>query len=162
MASDLPQISHILETILYVKDLEKSKHFYQSIFNAQTTTPNPTSDRGVSFSIGNTTLLCFVLGKTTTDLVEDPSKPEYLIPKHGPSGQLLDVLLNEETNLLHQHFCFAVERVDEVRQWEQHLIDNEVPIIGKKKWERGGYSVYFSDPDGHIGEIASRGIWPHY
>ena len=29
-------------------------------------------------------------------------------------------------------------------------------------WELGGKSVYFEDPDGHVGEIGSKGIWKHY
>ena len=41
------------------------------------------SARGVGFSFGNTNLLCFVLGETTTDMVKNPSKPDILIPKHG-------------------------------------------------------------------------------
>jgi catechol 2,3-dioxygenase-like lactoylglutathione lyase family enzyme len=63
---------------------------------------------------------------------------------------------------LKQHFCFAVSDPDEVRGFEKVLQQQGVKILGTMNWERGGRSVYFGDPDGHIGEIGSRGIWPHY
>lgn len=166
MASKLPQLSHILETILYTKSADKSREFYKGILGLQ---PLFEAPRGTGYAIGTTNLLIFNLGETTEDLVDDPSKPEYLIPKHGPSQHLLDVLLDDSkkpsgatTNSLHQHYCFAVNTRAEVEQWERHLQGSGVSILGKKNWERGGLSVYFSDPDGHVAEIASRGIWPNY
>lgn len=33
---------------------------------------------------------------------------------------------------------------------------------GRINWPGGGRSIYFEDIDGHVGEIGSRGIWPHY
>ena len=29
-------------------------------------------------------------------------------------------------------------------------------------WERGGQSIYFRDPDGHLVELATPGIWAIY
>jgi hypothetical protein len=37
-----------------------------------------------------------------------------------------------------------------------------VKVLSTIGWERGGRSVYFEDLDGHVVEIASRGVWPHY
>lgn len=65
-------------------------------------------------------------------------------------------------NVLKQHFCFAVRDPDDVRRYEKVLQQKGIKILGTVNWERGGRSVYFADPDGHIGEIGSRGIWPHY
>ena len=119
--------------------------------------------------IGNTVLLLFALGKTTEDLIEDPSQPDRRIPKHGPSEHIIDLLMDKskkpagaETNSLRQHFCFAVDTVADVEQWEQHLHDQRVPITGRMLWSKEAYSVYFSDPDGHVGEVASRGLWPNH
>lgn len=46
--------------------------------------------------------------------------------------------------------------------WEKELRGKGVRILGKVEWPKGGKSVYFADPDEHVGEIASRGIWPNY
>lgn len=63
---------------------------------------------------------------------------------------------------LKQHFCLAVNSKIEVEKWEQYLKEKDVEILGVMEWEKGGRSVYFADPDGHVGEIGSRGIWSHY
>ena len=166
MASKLPQFSHILETILYAKSAEKSREFYKGTLGLKTIFESP---RGTGYPLGTTNLLIFTLGETTQDLVNDSSKPDYRIPKHGPSQHLLELLLDDSkspagatTNALRQHYCLAVTTRAEVEQWERHLLDSGVPTLSKMNWERGGYSIYFTDPDGHIGEIASKGIWPNH
>lgn len=50
----------------------------------------------------------------------------------------------------------AVEKPEDVDQWEQELRSKGVEILGKVDWPRGGKSVYFADPDEMVGEIASR------
>lgn len=69
---------------------------------------------------------------------------------------------SDENVQLKTHFALAVEKNIEVDQWERELREKEVKILGKVDWPKGGRSVYFEDPDGHVGEIASRGIWPHH
>jgi len=32
----------------------------------------------------------------------------------------------------------------------------------KKAWERGGWSLYFRDPDRHLLEVATPGVWTIY
>ena len=168
MSAELPAFSHVLETILYTKSIEESKQFYTSILALE---PFSSSPRGTGFALGNTVLLFFQLGKTCEDLIDDPSKPEERIPKHGPSEHIIDILMDDTQllrkahqigNSLRQHFCLAVESPTDVEMWERRLTEKGVSVIGKKHWERGGYSVYFTDPDGHVGEIASRGLWPNY
>lgn len=68
---------------------------------------------------------------------------------------------NERTKL-RQHFCFAVSTPEDVDKWDAYLQSIGVKVTARMKWDRGGKSVYFEDLDGHIGEIGSRGIWPHY
>jgi catechol 2,3-dioxygenase-like lactoylglutathione lyase family enzyme len=57
---------------------------------------------------------------------------------------------------LRTHFALAVEKPEDVDQWEQELRSKGVEILGKVDWPRGGKSVYFADPDEMVGEIASR------
>jgi catechol 2,3-dioxygenase-like lactoylglutathione lyase family enzyme len=35
-------------------------------------------------------------------------------------------------------------------------------LEGRTKWPRGGESIYFRDPDGHLLELATPGLWPGY
>ena len=47
-------------------------------------------------------------------------------------------------------------------RWEAQLADAGVAIEGRTKWPRGGESIYFRDPDGHLVELATPGLWPGY
>jgi catechol 2,3-dioxygenase-like lactoylglutathione lyase family enzyme len=37
-----------------------------------------------------------------------------------------------------------------------------VSIEGEMEWPRGGTSLYFRDPDGHLVELATPGLWSIY
>jgi catechol 2,3-dioxygenase-like lactoylglutathione lyase family enzyme len=89
------------------------------------------------------------------------------LPGHGPSQDIIEKLTSPNTSgtqqsALKQHFCFAVGSPDDVSKWDARLEELRVPVTGRMDWERGGRSVYFSDPDGHVGEIGSKGIWGHF
>ena len=121
--------------------------------------------RTVAFSLGTTTLLLFQLGRTASDQEDSGG----VIPGHGPSPSVLSQLLSTQDRSdsgdipqLKQHFCLAVSDPAYVAKWDAHLQAQGVHITGRMNWERGGKSVYFEDPDGHVGEIGSRGIWAHY
>jgi catechol 2,3-dioxygenase-like lactoylglutathione lyase family enzyme len=97
------------------------------------------------------------------------------IAGHGPDAAIVNALgLGSNASgvgaFAHQHpevslklhFAYAVEKREDVYQWEEHLMRNGVHIHSTMDWDRGGRSVYFFDPDGHVGEIVSRGIWKHW
>ena len=44
--------------------------------------------------------------------------------------------------------------------WEARLAAQGVPIEGRTQWPRGSTSIYFRDPDGHLLELATPGLWP--
>jgi catechol 2,3-dioxygenase-like lactoylglutathione lyase family enzyme len=73
--------------------------------------------------------------------------PGGVIPPHGGSGQL--------------HFAFAIPAED-LPAWEHRLREAGVEIESRVKWSRGGESLYFRDPDGHLVELATSGIWATY
>ncbi|KAK4613940.1 hypothetical protein CLAFUW4_09017 [Fulvia fulva] len=159
MASGPPsKISHMLETCIYCKDIKDSCDFYTHTLGL---TPLLSNERMACYPLGNTTLLLFALGETYDDVAPDPSKPYNIVPKHGPSSDIVDSLVQDRKQL-RQHYCLAVETREDAERWEEYLRENKVKITGRNEWEKGGYSVYFDDPDGNVGEIASRGIWPHY
>ena len=39
---------------------------------------------------------------------------------------------------------------------------NNIAIEGRTTWKRGGESIYFRDPDGHLLELATPGLWAIY
>lgn len=46
--------------------------------------------------------------------------------------------------------------------WEQQLAEHGVEIEGRMRWEQGAESIYFRDPDGHLLELVTPGIWANY
>ena len=47
-------------------------------------------------------------------------------------------------------------------EWETRLGEKGIAIEGRTQWARGGQSLYFRDPDGHLLELATPGIWQTY
>jgi catechol 2,3-dioxygenase-like lactoylglutathione lyase family enzyme len=59
------------------------------------------------------------------------------------------------------HLAFAIDK-SELSAWEEWLAQNGIAIEERKEWERGGVSLYFRDPDGHLLELATPGVWTIY
>jgi len=59
------------------------------------------------------------------------------------------------------HLAFAIPS-SELDAWEAWLKECGVAIEEKKTWQRGGRSLYFRDPDGHLLELATPGVWSNY
>jgi len=92
---------------------------------------------------GQSVLLLFHRGST----LETVRMPGGTIPPHDGHGPL--------------HMAFAVG-VDALPQWEQRLAEQGIAIEGRTTWSRGGHSIYFRDPDGHLLELATPGLWAIY
>jgi catechol 2,3-dioxygenase-like lactoylglutathione lyase family enzyme len=137
----MPKLDGVLETALYTDDMERARAFYEgvlelkSIFGDSRLTAYGVAPRSV--------LLIFKRGSATQTV----TMPGGTIPGHDGSGPL--------------HVAFAIAR-DELAQWEQHLAARGVAIEGTTSWSRGGRSIYFRDPDGHLLELATPGLWTVY
>ena len=59
------------------------------------------------------------------------------------------------------HLAFSIPAAA-LAQWEAWLADNGIEIEKRQKWDRGGDSLYFRDPDGHLVEVATPGVWSTY
>lgn len=137
----MPQLSGVLETALYVNDLPRAREFYETVLGLK---PVFADQRLCAFDVaGRSILLLFKRGST----IETVEMPGGTIPPHDGSGPL--------------HIALAVP-ADELGPWEQHLAARGVIIEGRTDWPRGGRSVYFRDPDGHLLELATPGLWPNY
>jgi catechol 2,3-dioxygenase-like lactoylglutathione lyase family enzyme len=59
------------------------------------------------------------------------------------------------------HFAFKVA-ADSLAECERELAEHGVPIESRVEWPRGGTSLYFRDPDGHLVELITPGCWEVY
>ena len=135
-----PKLNRILETALYVADVERSRAFYERILGL---TCFLALDRMCALSAGPSLLLLFLRGGTT----EWDELPGGRLPPHDGSGT--------------SHFAFAID-AGTLPAWKQRLADHGVPITSEVRWDLGGTSIYFDDPDGHVVELATPGVWPVY
>lgn len=134
-----PPIAAVLETALYVADLPRARRFYEDVLGLSAMF---TDERLAAYPVGRSVLLLFLRGATaeTVDL------PGGTIPPHDGSGRI--------------HFALSIAAAD-LPAWVARLAEHGVAEEGRTQWPRGGTSVYFRDPDGHLGELATPGIWPH-
>ena len=136
----MPRTAGILETSLYVADLDRARAFYQRLFAFEAFVADP---RMVALGVpGGQVLLLFKQGGTDAPV----PTPGGVIPPHDGAGAL--------------HLCFAIP-FGELAAWETHLMAEGVAIESRVAWARGGTSLYFRDPDGHSIEIATPGLWPN-
>jgi catechol 2,3-dioxygenase-like lactoylglutathione lyase family enzyme len=131
----------ILETALYVDAFERACPFYEQVLGLNSIYRDA---RLCAYDVGGRgVLLLFLRGRS----FETVHLPGGTIPPHDGSGPV--------------HIAFSVA-ADALADWEARLADAEVAIEGRTKWPRGGESIYFRDPDGHLLELATPGLWPGY
>jgi catechol 2,3-dioxygenase-like lactoylglutathione lyase family enzyme len=138
-----PPIQGVVETILYAEDLERTTAFYRDVMGLAPMTGH--DGRFQSFDAGaNRVLLLFKRGATLTP---QPVETGGIIPPHDGHGP--------------QHIAFGIA-VDNYDGWCGWLRARGVTLESETKWKRGGRSVYFRDPDEHLVELVTPGIWPNY
>lgn len=137
----MPRISHILETALYVADLDRSEIFYRDLFGFA---PVLRDGRMCALGVpGGGVLLLFRHGGSA----QPAHTPAGIIPAHDGQGAL--------------HVAFGMPW-SELAAWQAHLASRGVAVESRVTWPRGGTSLYFRDPDGHSLEIATPGLWPDW
>lgn len=134
----MPEVTGVLETALYVEDLPRAARFYEEIFGLRKLAGD---ERFCAYGVAERqVLLLFKRGASLQRI----SEPGGAIPPHDGSGQL--------------HFAFSVA-VSELDTWEKWLEAKGIAVESRVRWPRGGRSMYFRDPDQHLVELATPGIW---
>jgi catechol 2,3-dioxygenase-like lactoylglutathione lyase family enzyme len=141
MSAPALRLNGVLETALYVNDLPRAQRFYEETFGLIALSQD---DRLCALDCGPASVLLLFARGATSETVKLPGGE---IPAHDGSG--------------HIHFAFAVAKED-LLAWERRLTERGVEIEARMKWPAGGQSLYFRDPDGNLGEIATPGLWKNY
>jgi catechol 2,3-dioxygenase-like lactoylglutathione lyase family enzyme len=137
----MPSLTGIIETSIYVDDLDRASRFYEELFDIKRIEGD---ERLRAYSVGGRSVL--------------------LIFKRGASVQVTELSFgkmgsHDGSGPLHLAFSISTEDLPE---WEKLLAEKGVAIESRIRWPRGGTSLYFRDPDNHLVELATPGVWSIY
>lgn len=137
----MPDLTGVIETSLYVDDLDRASHFYEALFDL---TRIEGDARFRAYSVGGRSVLLLFKRGASNQVTQLPGGT---IGAHDGSGAL--------------HFAFAI-RGEDLAEWETKLTAHQIAVEHRVKWPRGGTSLYFRDPDNNSVELATPGIWSIY
>ncbi len=128
------KIQAIIETAIYVHNLDAAEDFYQGILGLRVIGKEP--GRHVFFQAGKASVLLAFLAEATL-------KGDQL-PAHGATGP--------------GHFALGIE-TEVFDAWRNLLHGHGVAIEKEVEWPRGGKSIYLRDPAGNSVELVTPGVW---
>ena len=136
-----PPIQRLLEFGIYVEDVARAVDFYERVFGLPVLIKN---ERIGALDVeGHQVLLLFKVGASS-----EPIETEWgVLPGHDGEGTT--------------HFAFAI-KAEDLRLWEDWLVEQNVRVESKVAWDEGSESLYFRDPDGHLLELVTPGAWATY
>lgn len=128
----------MLEFGVYTDDVETTAAFYERVFGFR----RLVSDRRlVALDVaGGSVLLVFERGASSRAI----ETPNGVLPPHDGRGT--------------PHFAFGVP-AGSLDRWEAWLAEQGIGIESTMEWDRGGRSLYFRDPEGHLVELVTPGTW---
>jgi len=136
-----PPIDGILETAVYVDDMEAAHGFYSGLLGLKRMVEG---ERLYAYDAGPAqTLLVFHRGHTGRDVETEGGT----VPGHDTSGP--------------GHFAFRISS-DQLQPWRSYLKGQGIAITSEVTWPAGGRSLYFNDPDGNVLELAAAPLWPNF
>jgi catechol 2,3-dioxygenase-like lactoylglutathione lyase family enzyme len=80
------------------------------------------------------------------------------IPSQTPGGEVPPCATVAQPTSGPGHVAFAVAE-EELDDWRARLELHGIEVLSEVAWEERGRSIYFRDPDLHLIEIATPGIW---
>jgi catechol 2,3-dioxygenase-like lactoylglutathione lyase family enzyme len=118
-----------------VSDVLRSTRFYEETFGFRVI--SEFGERGCAMHAGTHQVL-LLFKKGASRAIQSP---------HDGDGEL--------------HVAFGIPSA-ELTNWESWLQTRGIEVEEKRKWDLGGWSLYFRDPDRHLIEIATPGTWSVY
>jgi catechol-2,3-dioxygenase len=137
-ASIPPNVNGIVESSLYVESVARSVQFYKRVFGFE---PIDTDEKE---GVTDQTRLCALRAGDRSVL---------LLFKKGATDS------TDATGAI--HVAFGIAR-SQLTAWEQWLANQGIAIEFRKTWKYGGEALYFRDPDGHLLEVVTPGVWSIY
>jgi catechol 2,3-dioxygenase-like lactoylglutathione lyase family enzyme len=138
MINETARPARILETALYVDDLDAAEAFYGGLLGLERIAR--VGERHVFFRCGPGILLVFNPEETRLP----PQNPTMPVPPHGATGE--------------GHVCFALGADDLVAQ-HAVLVREGITIEADFRWPNGARSIYIRDPAGNSVEFAEPRLW---
>ena len=135
------KVNKVVETSLYVDDVDRSRRFYAELFGFERLVED---DRFCALSVNAQQVLLLFRKRATLEPIEIPGG---VIPPHDGDGEM--------------HLAFAIDAAD-LDGWRARLIAGGIGIESTVQWPRGGTSLYFRDPDRHLVELITPGCWAIY
>ena len=128
------KIKAVIETAIYVEDLQATETFYGTTLGLRIIGKEP--GHHVFFQVGEGNVLLAFRAETTL-------KGDHL-PPHGATGP--------------GHFALGVE-AESFDAWRKLLQGHGVTIEKELAWPKGGRSIYFRDTAGNSVELVTPGVW---
>lgn len=137
----------ILETALYVPDLDAAEAFYGGLLGLTRITR--AGNRHVFYRVGAAAAGAMLLLFNPDETGRPPTDPALPVPPHGARGP--------------GHLCFAAT-ADEIDRWRDRLDTAGVAIEADFRWpgrdgHPGARSLYVRDPAGNSIEFAEPRLW---
>jgi len=128
------KIHAIIETAIYVEDLDAAEDFYRTVLGLAVIGREP--GHHVFFQVGEASVLLAFRAEATL-------KGDQL-PAHGTTGP--------------GHFAMGIES-ETFDAWRKLLHGHGVAIEQEVEWPRGGKSIYIRDTAGNLVELVTPGVW---
>jgi catechol-2,3-dioxygenase len=133
-----PSVNGILETSLYVERLTRSVEFYRRVFGFE--------PMNVDESVG-------ITDETRLCALRAGDRSVLLLFKKGGTAD------TNATGAI--HVAFSISR-SALAEWVAWLGAQGISIESRMTWKHGGEALYFRDPDGHLLEVVTPGVWDIY